>query len=118
MISLSCIAFRCAYCNYFNSARKQKPVFHGDIVAHDPQQRTTNASAVESMDISDTVAGNAPPSALSRTIVSFSSVDHESKEAAESNVIHRSIRVATSNIDESAESTDHRQEEAGSSKDD
>ena len=37
------LAFRCAYCNYFNSARKQKPVFHGDAVVHDPAP-TTNQS--------------------------------------------------------------------------
>jgi len=38
------LAFRCAYCNYFNSARKQKPVFRGDIVAHDPQSTTISQS--------------------------------------------------------------------------
>jgi hypothetical protein len=50
------LAFRCAYCNYFNSSRKQKPVFHGDIVAHDPQPTTINPpqnqSTVERMEIS------------------------------------------------------------------
>ena len=50
------LAFRCAYCNYFNSSRKQKPVFHGDIVAHDPQPTTTsqpqNESTAERMEIS------------------------------------------------------------------
>jgi hypothetical protein len=26
-------AFRCAYCNYFNGSRKQKPVFNADLFA-------------------------------------------------------------------------------------
>lgn len=44
------VAFRCAYCNYFNSSRKQKPVFHGNIVAHDPSAPppTTNQPQNES----------------------------------------------------------------------
>ncbi|CAF2637635.1 unnamed protein product [Rotaria sp. Silwood2] len=42
------ISFRCAYCNYFNSARKQKPVFHGSVVAHDPQTTTTSPTQNES----------------------------------------------------------------------
>ena len=70
------------------------------------------------MDISNTVAGNAALSVLSRRMIEVSFVDDESREAAESNVIHRSIRVAASNIDESAESANHRQEETSSSKDD
>jgi len=52
----SYLAFRCAYCNYFNSSRKQKPVFNGNIVVHDPQTTTIsppqNESRVERMDIS------------------------------------------------------------------
>ena len=60
------LAFRCAYCNYFNSARKQKPVFHGDIVAHDPPSTTasppseepvTTRADLSSSDSSDSVAG-------------------------------------------------------------
>jgi len=51
------LAFRCAYCNYFNGSRKEKPVFNGNIVAHDPQTATTisqpqNESIVERMEVS------------------------------------------------------------------
>lgn len=59
MFFLLYLAYRCAYCNYFNSARKQKPVFNGDIVAHDPQTTTIattnepqNESTVERMEVS------------------------------------------------------------------
>ena len=31
-VLFSNLAFRCAYCNYFNSARKHKPVFNPDLL--------------------------------------------------------------------------------------
>lgn len=50
------LAFRCAYCNCYNKSRKQKPVFQGDIVAHDPPSSTINSSqnqfTTEPMDVS------------------------------------------------------------------
>jgi len=77
------ISFRCAYCNYFNSARKQKPVFHGDIVAHDPQLTTSqpqNESTVERMEISSSESPD-------------NIAEAESKGTG-SNVIRRSVRIA------------------------
>jgi len=76
------LSFRCAYCNYFNSSHKQKPVFRGDIVAHDHQPTTTinqpqNESTVERMEIS-------------------SSDSSDSIEANESKLTRRSIRVLPS----------------------
>ncbi|CAF0739612.1 unnamed protein product [Didymodactylos carnosus] len=40
------LPFRCAYCNCFNPAKKQKPVFHGDISAHDEPQQVVNPSNI------------------------------------------------------------------------
>ncbi|CAF1217246.1 unnamed protein product [Adineta ricciae] len=61
------LSFRCAYCNYFNSAHKQKPVFHGDIVAHDPpatsvtptsDEPTTTRTDLSSSESSDSLEDN------------------------------------------------------------
>jgi len=79
------LSFRCAYCNYFNSARKQKPVFHGDIVAHDPPSTTARPPLEEPA---------ATRTDLSSSESSDSLGENESK-AAETNLTHRSIRVPT-----------------------
>jgi hypothetical protein len=75
------LSFRCAYCNYFNSSRKQKPVFQGDIVAHDPPSTTTNQpqneSTVERMETS-------------------SSESSDSNKDNETRITRRSIRVPAS----------------------
>ncbi|CAF1405461.1 unnamed protein product [Rotaria sordida] len=86
------LSFRCAYCNYFNSARKQKPVFHGNIVAHDPQTTMTNQpqneSIVERMESSTSESSN-------------SNEDNTANNTG-SNVTRRSIRIpASENTNES-----------------
>lgn len=65
------LAFRCAYCNYFNSARKQKPVFHGDVVAHDPAP-TTNQSQAARVEPSTPSSAESGPGTAACTV---SSVD-------------------------------------------
>jgi hypothetical protein len=59
-------AFRCAYCNYYNSSRKQKPVFQGNIVVHDPPPTTTNQpqnqSTVERMEVSSSESSDSSKS--------------------------------------------------------
>ncbi|CAF1376504.1 unnamed protein product, partial [Adineta steineri] len=89
------LSFRCAYCNYFNSARKQKPVFHGDIVAHDPQPAAAT-----------TVSQTQAEPTVTRTDLSSSEssdANEDNKSAGtESNVVRRSIRVpASENTNES-----------------
>jgi hypothetical protein len=53
----SYLAFRCAYCNYFNSARKNKPVFNPDLF-NSPQ--TQIGSNIERMEISTMDTSNDP----------------------------------------------------------
>ncbi|CAF3715211.1 unnamed protein product [Rotaria sp. Silwood1] len=69
------ISFRCAYCNYFNSARKQKPVFQGNIVAHDPQiitSQSQNESNIEHRESSnsneDNISNNTDSNVIRRSI--------------------------------------------------
>jgi hypothetical protein len=45
---LKFLAFRCAYCNYLNGARKHKPVFKSDFFSPtQPQNSTTNVERME-----------------------------------------------------------------------
>ncbi|UJR31522.1 hypothetical protein I4U23_019011 [Adineta vaga] len=92
------LSFRCAYCNYFNSARKQKPVFHGNIVAHDPPSTTTTTTTTTTQPPNESIA---TCSDLSSSESSDSLRDNESKDS-ESIVTHRSIHVpATENTTQS-----------------
>ena len=67
-------AFRCAYCNYLNGARKQKPVFNPNVFsppAPPPVQNGTNH--VERMemsvtDSSDSIEVNTEPRITRRSI--------------------------------------------------
>ncbi len=70
------LAFRCAYCNYFNSARKNKPVFNPNLFS--PIQIQNGTTNIERMDMSVT----------------------DSSDSNESRVTRRSIRVPTTNNNE------------------
>lgn len=97
LISGNILAFRCAYCNCYNKSRKQKPVFHGDIAAHDhpsanvnqgQTQLSTERMEISSSDSSDSIRGKL---FIHSTLMSFIRyVDQET------NIIHRSIPVSAS----------------------
>lgn len=74
------VAYRCAYCNYYNSARKQKPVFHGDIAP-----TTTDGSVAVPSELTSAEQING----------SISDGEDSSPEPSSSNVIHRSFPLAT-----------------------
>ncbi|CAF1363562.1 unnamed protein product [Adineta steineri] len=70
------LSFRCAYCNYFNGARKHKPVFNGNLMSPSQPQSGTH---VESMDISMTDSSDT------------------SDSVTKSRLTRRSIRIPTTN---------------------
>ncbi|CAF1337154.1 unnamed protein product [Adineta steineri] len=70
------LSFRCAYCNYFNGARKHKPVFNGNLLSPSQPQSGTH---VESMDISMTDSSDT------------------SDSVTKSRLTRRSIRIPTTN---------------------
>ncbi len=73
----SCLAFRCAYCNYLHGARKHKPVFKPDLFSPPPPSNgTTNIERME-MSVTDSSDSNEPINS--------------------SRVTRRSIRVPTTN---------------------
>jgi hypothetical protein len=52
------LSFRCAYCNYFNGARKHKPVFNPNLFnSPQPQNGTTNSERME-MSVTDSSDSN------------------------------------------------------------
>ncbi len=72
------VAFRCAYCNYFNGARKHKPVFNLNLLNSPPQPQN----------------GSNNPERMEMSVTDSS----DSNEAVnESRVTRRSIRVPTTN---------------------
>jgi len=74
------LAFRCAYCNYFNSARKNKPVFNPNLFSPiQIQNGTTN---------------------IERTEISVTDSSDSTEPINESRVTRRSIRVPTTNNNE------------------
>lgn len=84
------ISYRCAYCNYYNSARKQKPVFHGDIVP-----TTTLNAAAQPTTTDGSVAVPSELTSTEQTDGSISDGEESSPEPSSSNVIHRSFPLPT-----------------------
>ena len=97
MIYEDILAFRCAYCNCYNKSRKQKPVFHGDIVAHDPPGETVsqgqNQSPTERMEISSSDSSDSIRGKLIIHRELMNSIDYLDQET---NMVHRSIPVSAS----------------------
>ncbi|CAF3630971.1 unnamed protein product [Rotaria sp. Silwood1] len=73
------LSFRCAYCNYFNGARKHKPVFNPDLFN---TNQTQNGNNIERMEISATDSSDS------------------TDPINESRITRRSIRVPITNKNE------------------
>ncbi|CAF3064669.1 unnamed protein product [Rotaria sp. Silwood2] len=73
------LSFRCAYCNYFNGARKHKPVFNSDLFS---TNQTQNGNNIERMEISATDSSDS------------------TDPVNESRITRRSIRVPIANKNE------------------
>ncbi|CAF3210496.1 unnamed protein product [Rotaria sp. Silwood2] len=73
------LSFRCAYCNYFNGARKHKPVFNSDLFS---TNQTQNENNIERMEISATDSSDS------------------TDPVNESRITRRSIRVPIANKNE------------------
>ncbi|CAF3780897.1 unnamed protein product [Rotaria sordida] len=73
------LSFRCAYCNYFNGARKHKPVFNPDLFS---TNQTQNENNIERMEISTTDSSDS------------------TDPINESRITRRSIRVPITNKNE------------------
>lgn len=97
MIYEGILAFRCAYCNCYNKSRKQKPVFHGDIVAHDLPAATVtqgqNQSPTERMEISSSDSSN---SIRGKLVIHRKLMNFIRYLDQETNLVHRSIPVSAS----------------------
>ena len=86
VLNICFLAYRCAYCNYYNNARKQKPVFSGKIAAHDPQSVPSQAQ----MEISSSDSA------------------HSNDVNNETDIRHRTVNVVKSESRSRSPSAEHR----------
>jgi len=95
VLNICFLAYRCAYCNYYNNARKQKPVFSGKIAAHDPQSvpsqaQVQNETTTEQMEISSSDSA------------------HSNDVNNETDIRHRTVNVVKSESRSRSPSAEHR----------